>query len=408
MSHPRATEAGCVALWTRDFRTEANAGRPSIARAIIKMMDDCGPTEHIVLEHRLGNVRSPVTLAGAVGGLLLDHWPLQTILYSDPAQRRNVLERLRRLQPRTVYLDTVRCLAFARDIRRALPDCRLVLDMDDLLSRRLEGWRALGSPLALGYVATSAGRMATLLSADPARSLLLRYEINALRRAELLAMELADSVVLVSPHEAALLGARVNRRRRATIAAVPPAKPLQRPSTPRAWPLTFVFIGSDGLLQNRVTIDRLIELWRHSRPASRLEIFGSMQRRYGDLPPGVQLRGFAANLDAVYAPDRVLLAPSYVPGGIKTKVLEAFAYACPVVGNAAAFEGLDLVDYPLVCTDDAALVALVTAPETCGAAFDVAAEIGRRLLATRHTEARFAQRWRALLSHESARPADAA
>jgi glycosyltransferase involved in cell wall biosynthesis len=408
VSHRRATEADCVALWTRDFRTEADAGRPSIARAIIKVMDDCGPTEHIVLEHRLGSLRSSATLAGAVGGLLLDRWPLQTILYSDPVQRLNVLERLRRLRPRTVYLDTVRCLAFARDIRRTLPKCRLVLDMDDLLSRRLETWRSLGAPLALGYVAASAGRLAALLSAEPARSLLLRYEIGALCRVERLAMDLTDAVVLTSPHEASLLGARAGPWCRATIVAVPPSKSLRRPLVPRAWPLTFVFIGSDGLLQNRVTIDRLIELWRCSRPASRLEIFGSMQRHYAELPPGVQLRGFATDLDEVYAPDRVLLAPSYVPGGIKTKVLEAFAHGCPVIGNAAAFEGLDLANYPLVCADDAALAALVNAPETCSTAFDVAAEIGRHLLVAHHTEARFAQSWCELLSLESAWPADAA
>lgn len=395
---PASRGTDCVALWTRDFRTEANAGRPSIARTIIEVMDEFGPTEHIILAHRLDSMRSPATLAGAVGGLLVNRWPLQTILYSDAAQRQRVLKRLCHLQPRTIYLDTVRCLAFARDIRRLLPDCRIVLDMDDLLSRRMEGWRAFGAPLALGYVASSAGRMASLLSTEPMRSLLLRYEIGALRRAELLASDLVDSIVLVSPFEASLLAARAKPHRRATINAVSPARSPCRPLRPRVWPLTFVFIGSDGLLQNRVTIDRLITLWRDSRPTARLEIFGSMRHNYAELPPGVQMLGFVADLDAVYGPDRVLLAPSYIPGGIKTKVLEAFAHGCPVVGNAATFEGLDLADYPLVSASDAALAKLVTAPEVQAAAFDAAAALGQQLLVARHTKAGFIQRWRELLA----------
>lgn len=397
MSPPASGDARCVAIWTRDFRDEAAAGRPSIARAIIAAMDESQQVEHVVLEHGLGRLATPAALLAALRELLLERWPLQTILYSEPKQRRALLERLARSRPRSIYLDTIRCLALARDIRRVLPDCRLVLDMDDLLSRRFEGWRKLDTPLALGYVASSTGRLAALLSAGPVRSLLLRYEIRALRRAERRALDVADTIVLVSPHEAGLLGGRAAAAGRGAIVVIPPAKALRRPALPRHWPLTFIFIGSDRLLQNSITIDRLIALWRRHRPASPLEIFGSMDRPYDDLPPGVRLRGFAPDLDDVYGVDRVLLAPSYIDGGIKTKVLEAFAHGCPVVGNASTFEGLGLVDYPLVCDDDAALAGLVEAPQDRHPAFDRAVEMGQALLAARHQEAWFRSRWREIL-----------
>lgn len=395
----------CVAIWTRDFRGEADAGRPSIARAIMAVMDGASRVEHIVLAHRLGGLVRPTALLDTLNGLCRARWPLQTLLYSGRGQRRAVLEQVVPLRPRVVYLDTIRCLAIARDIRAALPDCRIVLDMDDLMSRRLEGWRARGSPLALGYVAASAGGMGRLLSAGPLRALLLGYEIGALHRAERRAAELADGIVLVSAHEAGLLRAHVGGAVRATIAAIPPAKALCPAAPARLWPLTFVFIGSDALLQNQATIDRLIALWREHRPAARLEIFGTMRRAYPDLPEGVRLMGFAPDLGDVYGPDRVLLAPSYIPGGIKTKVLEAFAHGCPVIGNASTFEGLDLTDYPLICPDDRALVALVAAPEGQAAAFDVAAAMGRRLLAEQHTQARFAARWLEMLGLAAPAPA---
>lgn len=408
MSSVSAAKFDCVALWTRDFRVEQDAGRPSIARRIIDVMDAGGTTKHIVLEHHISDLGSPAVMAGTVARLFRDRWPLQTLVYSHADSRRRVLDELTRLQPRTIYLDTVRCLAFARDIRRALPDSRIVLDMDDLLSRRLASWRELDAPLALGYISASVGRAASVLSAEPARSLLLGYEIGALRRAEQRAVELADTIVLVSPYEASLLAAETGPDRRATIVAVPPARTLHRTRRPRTWPLAFVFIGSDGLLQNRITIDRLIALWRQARPPNRLEIVGSMQRAYPDLPAGVEMRGFVLDLETVYAPDRVLLAPSYVPGGIKTKVLESFAYGCPVVGNELTFEGMDLAEYPLVCADDDALTELVLAPEAYRAAFDAAADTGQRLLTEQHTMDRFAESWSRILALEPTRTADAA
>ena len=57
--------------------------------------------------------------------------------------------------------------------------------------------------------------------------------------------------------------------------------------------------------------------------------------------------GFVADLNDVYAPGSILLVPAVLPGGIKTKVLEAFSFGCAVLGNPLAFEGLDIQDYPL-------------------------------------------------------------
>jgi glycosyltransferase involved in cell wall biosynthesis len=57
---------------------------------------------------------------------------------------------------------------------------------------------------------------------------------------------------------------------------------------------------------------------------------------------GVHFNGFAESLDEVYAPGSILLAPAFLSGGVKTKVIEALASGVMAVGNSRTFEGLGL------------------------------------------------------------------
>jgi len=56
-----------------------------------------------------------------------------------------------------------------------------------------------------------------------------------------------------------------------------------------------------------------------------------------------------------------------IGGGVKTKVLEAFAFGAPVIGNALTFESM-----PLNIADKAELVALLKSPDQHQALFDQA------------------------------------
>jgi glycosyltransferase involved in cell wall biosynthesis len=168
-------------------------------------------------------------------------------------------------------------------------------------------------------------------------------------------------------------------------------------------PARFVFVGSDALTQNRLTIDYLVELWRRYAIATPLVLYGQHARALV-LPPGVEAAGYAGQIAEIYDGRSVLLTPSRIGGGIKTKVLEAFAYGAPVIGNSLTFEALPIGNYPLLVDQEAELVAFLRDPMRRRALFDEAVAHGLSYIAQNHSAEVFASRWRNLLTPEPGRP----
>ena len=143
---------------------------------------------------------------------------------------------------------------------------------------------------------------------------------------------------------------------------IPPVIPEVSAAVANAPITRFVFIGSDGLVQNRLTIEYLVELWAELRPAVRLHIFGKQNNAY-PATEGVVFEGFVEHVTDVYAPGSIMLAPSFVRGGVKTKILEAMSFGNVPVGNDITFEGIQADCSALVFTE-AQLRALVRDPQS--------------------------------------------
>lgn len=60
--------------------------------------------------------------------------------------------------------------------------------------------------------------------------------------------------------------------------------------------------------------------------------------------PGVDARGWVADLTPCYRSARVVIAPLRYGAGVKGKVAEAIEHGVPLVGTSIALEGMDLVD----------------------------------------------------------------
>ncbi len=378
---------------TRDI-TE-RVGRASVVAKILEGLSRDNDVTPLRLRSLL-ETRSAADLAVALAVWLwslirLRPMPLQCLLYSSHGECARLVRRIRDGAFSTVYLDTVRCQMLLRMLRRALPDIFIVTDFDDLMSRRMRYLAEHRLPLLVGHTGAVFPNWLRKLAEGPLARLVTHYEAASLRHAEQEAAHASNIVVLLSDKERMLLRENLAPQSRAIMHAIPPPMAVRSPPWATAQAIRFVFVGSDRQLQNRTAIDYLLERWRLLRPAATLYIY-SAQTRPQSVAPGVEWRGFAPDLREVYRPGSVLLLPALASGGIKTKVAEAWSFGCPVLGNAAAFEGLAIENYPLNLPE-ALWPPLLTDPDAHAALWAEAAARGHDFVARHLSPQRFDRDW---------------
>jgi glycosyltransferase involved in cell wall biosynthesis len=402
---PLAARPRIAMVVTRDIAADATpSGRHRTVRHVAAALGEHGAVTPVRLHHLLERRRvSDMLRAGLTFALSLlkgRPLPLQCLLFATASARREVAARIAADPPEVLYLDGVRLHLLLKDLRPHLTRTRVVVDFDDLMSRRMALLRDLRLPLSLGYVRGQVpGPLRRLLESRALGALVTAYEAAALRRVEGEMLASSDAAVLVSSADArALADAQADPRLSARIHAIPPPAEVPGPLGRLAPSLRFVFIGTDRQMQNRLTIDRLVDLWRRLRPAAELHVFGPQTRaRPAPDVPGVVLRGWVEHLGDVYDGHSVLLAPAVLGGGVKTKVIEALAHGCPAAGNAVTFEGLSIPDYPL-CLDDAGIEALVMDPEAHLETLRAAARTGFAYVRRELSAERYRARWREVLA----------
>jgi hypothetical protein len=357
----------CLLVLTRDYpHTGAASGRERmVAQMRAALRGHCQMREFRL--RSLSETRNAWSFLRALLHLLqsllvLRPLPVQVLLFFDAARINELVARVRREQPDAIYFDGIRSLEYLVAVKRAIPHVRAVCDLDDLMSRRMALLHEARLGISAGYLSAQIpGWIQRHILRGVPGQLLTRYEQSALRRAELAALEAADAVTLLSSEDASCLSGAAREALRTKITAIPPATLIRRPMQYPQLPLRFVFLGSDVLTQNRLTIEWLLRLWREKAPMTPLHIYGRMQHSY-DVPDNVYMEGFVESIDNVYTANSILLAPSFLGGGIKTKVLEAIANGVIVLGNDTSFEGLGFEVGGLALTDEA-LERIVTAPQ---------------------------------------------
>ncbi len=386
-------------VWTRPIDGQKMVGRLQVAAAVRTALGSRFTLRESILRPITAG-RSPrrllaaalVFLGEAVRGRLL---PLQCLLFADPVEARRVIGEIA-ASTCAVYLDGVRCVVLLDRLRRARPDLAIVTDLDDLMSRRMALLLALNQPPSAGYMkGAMPGFVDRLLRWPPLGRALLRYERRTLARIEPRLVAASDRTVLVSREDARILADRAASD--SVVGIAMPASVARDPRPLLPGPLRFVFVGTDALRQNQLTIDALLALWAAERIATPLVIYGEQLRGLA-LPAGVTMPGYAETIGEIYDGRSILLSPSYLAGGLKTKVLEAFAYGAPVAGNRITFEGMDIGNYPLLIDEPAAMLALLHDPDASRATFDKAARHGAAMVREKHDPEAFARRWTALVA----------
>lgn len=382
---------------TRDIPVQAESGRERTMSFIKGALAAGGEIDtlrlHSVLERRsVGRILS--VMGTALGGLLRgEPVPLQTLLFYSPGYLAALTETVQRLQPQTVYFDGVRSGLYALPLRRRFPDLNLVCDFDDLMSRRIEVLAERRQPISMGYLKklVPAWVQRHVLDGVVARAI-QAYEHRALRSLEKRISQVSDSVVLVSSVDAGHMREQLPG---VPVEVIPPYMEAQCQLKELKGIRKFIFIGADSLLQNRLTIEYLVAAWQRLQPDTELHIFGKQSGTYPNVK-GVIFRGFVKELSDAYEAGSILLAPSFVGGGVKTKVLEAFSYGVIPVGTETTFEGVQADCRKLTLTEQQ-LEDLIQHPQRWLSVINSAGALAVQGVVNNHAGRLLGERWRALV-----------
>lgn len=395
-AHPRV-----VMVSTRELDVPRMDGRLRVAHAIRASLDEGTDLSVIRLRSALTDVTvrrvwecSMAWAASVLRGVPL---PLQCALFAGASDIRSVVAQI----PDdcvAVYADGVRTYSLIAYLRRRRPDLHIVVDLDDLMSRRMSLLLQASQPLSPGYLMRLLPKpLRVLAMSSLIGQLIVRYERRTLRTIESKLAPLVNALVLLSSEDAKVLIEQSGEQIRPSVEVIPPPTTLvSLPVRPQK-PVRFVFIGSDTQTQNRLTIDYLVDLWRRRNLTAPLVFYGLWMRDI-PLPPHVVSAGYAEELIQVYDGSSVLLTPSLIAGGVKTKVLEAFAHGVAVIGNSITFESMETGDYPLRVDDEEELVRLLTDPDDQADRFEDAAKAGADYIKRVHSPEAFGVRWRAIMT----------
>ena len=302
---------------------------------------------------------------------------LQCLLYSDHNEVAAVVTSILAGDYSAVYIDSVRSIAVINELRKRAPALRVVVDFDDLMSRRMELISKNNWPVQLGHIGKMVPSIIRRQIEGNWSRAISRFEAKALCRAESKICDLAQAIVLISPLEARLLKKQVPKARARIRGVLPAQRAVSGPIVMNE-PLRFVFVGSDGNGQNLQSIQFLRDLWSRTHQPTQLHIYGRQRKVYKEIP-NVIWHGYVQDINDVYTDNSILVMPVFRLGGIKTKLLEAWGHGRPALVNAPAMEGIPIDNYPLVISEED-WGAMITEPGTYAKILREGAELGRNFV----------------------------
>jgi len=339
-----AVRARVLLVLTRPIPAAPNSGRERTLAFIQNAVASRFELRSFQLDDAL---RSPAParalrmLARLLRGLLSGMpCPLQVALFEQGGRRKLLRRTIEEFHPDAVYFDGIRSVDALLDTRARFPELRLICDFDDLMSLRYETLLQRRLSISLGYLRERIPRLLQdFLQRGFVTRAVLAYEALSLRNMETRAVAAADAVTVVSSTDIVRLRANAGPALATRTHVIPPGVLFPQDAIRTNACRGFIFVGSDVLLQNRMSIEFLLELWSRVQPARPLRIVGRMTGSYPAIA-GVTFTGFVRDIGDVYHDGCIVLCPSFVEGGIKTKVLEALGQGVIPVGNALTFEGM--------------------------------------------------------------------
>ena len=327
-----------LVLASRDYDMMNKSGRARIFRNYLRFLSEHAyVTVKVAPTLSFGGWRGVASFLGKlIRGVFKASRPLQVTFVNVSALSRGLLFK----EFDVVLVDGPRLAAcILDDAMLHEADIKLIVDMDDSMSRRYQVYSDMGLALEVGALGSSIAWVKKLCPKFLAGAI-HRLESRRFARLENEIAYRADEIVFSSTFEAQGFAAARGLSAEKVISQSWICEPLRdlRTGIRCASTPVFGFIGSDLVPQNRLAIEFLLRESRGSDSA-KLLIAGHMKQFW---PPSeaAEFVGEVVDVADFYEQIDFLLVPSFVEGGVKTKVLEAAEYGIPSIGNATTFEGI--------------------------------------------------------------------
>lgn len=395
--NPAGSRNGRIAVLETAVRSLQASGVSVVTAAITK--DDLPETWLGAPLHRVAP-ESSVSMLGGCALSVLKGRTLNEGLFSSARIRRELSGIASAAGADFVVGDGLRVWEAAS--ATGLP---VIMHLDDLLSDRYGSDEFVsGNSNILGYFAS---QIPSVLRgpAEAAARKSMAFESKRAYAREIAITRAADACAMTSPAEAATLSERAGR----PVAALPMAVDARRKSTPSAAPADrAVFLGvlhfGPNIAAVRYLRDSILPAVRARGRSIEIDVIGAGAEDFRAEfdGTGVNLLGYADDLEEALGRYRMFLSPILSGTGVKTKVLDGMSVGLPVVATTRGVEGIAIVageDYLLGDTPEdfaAAIIELMDSPER-------ADELGARgrlrltdLMSTDHVSAAWAETVRTL------------
>ncbi len=349
----------CLMLLTRDPYT-SNTGRGMVLRTAISSLQALGIKTTIVCfdsnekTTRDSNddflyIGEPRTLDLAIAAVVafLSKTPMNERIYFSNKKLREVQSIVNNVKPDFVYVDMIRLAKYA-----AIIDLPTIFDLDDLLSTRYSIAAKAGSVTGFGYLSKKLPRWADHVFRAFGRRVLVR-EAKLLESREIFYVRKFECTSLVSSLEARDFNEKYNesvhtlpmaiKSNSATTVYSPPKRSVGAEQVVKG-----MFVGTLNYAPNleayRFLIDSVLPEIKSSLEHLEFTLLVVGDKPLSDdvpQPAGVRFLGFVEDLSEAYYQCDLVFAPSFLPGGIKTKFIEAIAHGKPTIANAHATQGLE-------------------------------------------------------------------